>query len=125
MKGLKMLDILKQINASMTAPDQMFAITETEVHGNRMKTWANAPGSLRDLWLSTSVHGEKDYLVFGDERWTYNQAQDQVARIANWLTSQGIKQHDRVAIAMRNYPEWLLCYWAIASIGAVTVGVNA
>ncbi len=59
-----MLDVLKQITAAMTAPDQMFAITETEVHGNLMKTWANAPGSLRDLWLSTSVHGERDYLVF-------------------------------------------------------------
>lgn len=120
-----MLDVLKQITAAMTAPDQMFAITETEVHGNLMKTWANAPGSLRDLWLSTSVHGERDYLVFEDERWTYNQAHEQVARIANWLTSQGIQQHDRVAIAMRNYPEWLLCNWAIASIGAVTVGINA
>jgi len=104
-----MLDVLKQTTAAMTAPDQMFAIIETEVCGNMMKTWANAPGSLRDLWLSTNVHGEKDYLVYGDERWTYNQAHEQVARIANWLTSQGIKQHDRVAIAMRNYPEWLLC----------------
>ena len=120
-----MLDVLKQVTASMTAPEQMFAIAETEVHGNKMKIWANAPGSLRDLWLSTNVHGEKDYLVYEDERWTYNQAHEQVARIANWLTSQGITQHDRVAIAMRNYPEWMLCYWAIASIGAVTVGVNA
>jgi len=120
-----MLDVLKQVTASMTAPEQMFAITETEVHGFKMKTWANAPVSLRDLWLSTNVHADKDYLVYEDERWTYNQAHEQVARIANWLTSQGIAQHDRVAIAMRNYPEWMLCYWAIASIGAVTVGVNA
>ena len=120
-----MLDVLKQVTASMTAPEQMFAITETEVHGFKMKTWANAPVSLRDLWLSTNVHADKDYLVYEDERWTYNQAHEQVARIANWLTSQGITQHDRVAIAMRNYPEWMLYYWAIASIGAVTVGVNA
>ena len=38
-----MLDVLKQTTAAMTAPDQMFAITETEVRGNMMKTWANAP----------------------------------------------------------------------------------
>ncbi len=120
-----MLDVLKQITASMTAPEQMFAITETEVLGNKMKTWANVPRSMRDLWLSTNVHGERDCLVYEDERWTYNEAHEQVACIANWLVSQGITQHDRVAIAMRNYPEWLLCYWAIAAIGAVTVGVNA
>ena len=51
-----MLDVLKQTTAAMTAPDQMFAITETEVRGNMMKTWANAPGSLRELWLSTDLH---------------------------------------------------------------------
>ena len=48
-----------------------------------------------------------------------------MARIANWMVSNGIRQHDRVAIAMRNYPEWMLCYWATVSIGAVVVGVNA
>jgi len=95
-----MLDVLKQTAAAMTAPDQMFAITEAEVCGNMMKTWANAPGSLRDLWLSTTVHGEKDYLVYGDERWTYNQAHEQVARIANWLTFQGIRQNEGKKVEM-------------------------
>ena len=120
-----MLDVLKQVTETLTAPDQMFAITETNVRGNTMKTWANAPATLRDAWLSTAEHGDNDYLIFQDERWSYNQAHEEVARIASWLLASGIKQHDRVAIAMRNYPEWMLCYWAIASIGAVTVGVNA
>lgn len=120
-----MLNVLNQVTAAMTAPDQMFAITETVVRGNKMKTWANAPGSLRDVWLSTAQHGDKDYLVYQDERWTYTQAHEEVARIASWLVDNGIKPHDRVAIAMRNYPEWMLSYWAITSIGAVAVGVNA
>lgn len=120
-----MLDVLNQVSASMTAPDQMFAITETTVRGKKMKTWANAPVSLRDVWLASAVHGENDYLVYQDERWTYSKAHDEVARIANWLTTNGIGQHDRVGIALRNYPEWILSYWAIVSIGAVAVGINA
>jgi long-chain acyl-CoA synthetase len=48
-----------------------------------------------------------------------------VARIASWLVANGIGQHDRVAINMRNYPEWMLSYWAVVSIGAVVVGMNA
>ena len=48
-----------------------------------------------------------------------------MARVANWLVANGIEQHDRVAIAMRNYPEWMLAYWAIVCIGAVPVGINA
>jgi acyl-CoA synthetase (AMP-forming)/AMP-acid ligase II len=116
---------LHETIAGMTAPGQMFEIKEVEVRGHPVKTWASAPGSLRDVWLNTAGHGDADYLVYRDERWTYAHAHEQVARIANWLVSKGIRQHDHVAIAMRNYPEWMLAYWAVASIGAVTVGVNA
>lgn len=116
---------LEQTIASMTAPGQMFETTEIEVAGRPMKAWANAPASLRDVWLFTAAHADKDYLVFQDQRWTYAQAHEEVARIANALVASGIRQHDRVAIAMRNYPEWMLAYWALASIGATAVGVNA
>ena len=38
---------------------------------------------------------------------------------------QGVEPGDRVAIAMRNYPEWMLIYWACVSIGVAVVGMNA
>ena len=41
------------------------------------------------------------------------------------MQTLGITPGDRVAIAMRNYPEWMLAYWAITSMGAVVVGMNA
>lgn len=116
---------LQETIAEMTAPGQMFGITEVEVGGQPVKAWAMAPNSLRDVWLTTAGHGDADYLVYRDERWTYNRAHEQAARIANWLVASGIGPGDHVAIAMRNFPEWMLSYWAIASIGAVSVGVNA
>src|SRR6185503_1851642 len=75
--------------------------------------------------LSTAAFAERDYLVYGDERITYAEAHRQVASIANWLQSRGVVAGDRVAIAMRNYPEWLLIYWACACIGVAVVGMNA
>ena len=120
-----MLNVLKQVSDKLTAPDEMFAISEADVLGYKKKVWKNSPNSLREVWLDSAKFAERDYLVYNDERWTYQQAHDEVARIANWLVTNGIKQHDRVAIAMRNYPEWMLCYWAIVSVGAVAVGVNA
>jgi acyl-CoA synthetase (AMP-forming)/AMP-acid ligase II len=116
---------LKQVFEALTAPGQMFEITEVEVNGQSLRAWMHAPGSLRDVWAMAAGHADKDYLVYQNERWTYAEAIDEVARIANWLRSNGVGQHDRVAIAMRNYPEWMLSYWAIASIGAVSVGMNA
>jgi long-chain acyl-CoA synthetase len=120
-----MYKVLRETWAEMTAPGQMFELTEVEVNGQSLKAWAMAAGSLRDIWTMAEGHGQADYLVYQDERWTYDQAHDEVARIAAWLTANGIGQHDRVAINMRNYPEWMLAYWAIVSIGAVAVGMNA
>ncbi len=48
-----------------------------------------------------------------------------MASVANWLQANGVQPGDRVAIAMRNYPEWMLSYWATVSIGAAVVGMNA
>lgn len=116
---------LKEAWGEMTAAGQMFEITDVEVRGQTLKAFANAPANLRDMWLMSADYGDADYLVYLDERWTYNEAHEQVNRIANWLVSNGVKQHDRVAIAMRNYPEWMLCYWAICAVGASAVGMNA
>ena len=116
---------LKEAWAELTAPGQMFEIAEIDIRGVTNRTYANAPGTLKDVWAMAAGHGDKEYLVYKDERCTYAQSQAYVASIANWLASQGVKPGDRVAIAMRNYPEWMLAYWAITSMGAVVVGMNA
>lgn len=102
-----------------------FEIVETEVLGTRMRTYGNAPASVRDVWLSTIQFADRPYLVYENERLTYAQAHAQVAAIAAWLAAQGVAPGDRVAISMRNYPEWMLIYWACVSSGIALVGMNA
>jgi long-chain acyl-CoA synthetase len=80
---------------------------------------------VKTLWLSTVQFADREYMIYGDERMTYSEAHRQVAAVANWLVAQGVGSGDRVAIAMRNYPEWMLIYWACACIGAAAVGMNA
>jgi long-chain acyl-CoA synthetase len=116
---------LNQAWSDLTAPGAPFEIAEIEVRGARLKSFKNAPPNVRALWLSTAAFGDRDYLVYGDERLTYAQAHARVASVANWLISVGVKPGDRVAIAMRNYPEWMLVYWAAVSIGVAVVGMNA
>lgn len=120
-----MYNELKEAWNELTSPGQMFEITTVEVRGTPLKAFALAPPSLRDVWAMAAGHGDKDYLVYQDERATYAEAQAYSASIANWLHQQGVGPGDRVAIAMRNYPEWMLAYWAITSMGAVVVGMNA
>ena len=116
---------LNQAWSDLTAPGAPFEVTEIEVRGARLRAFKNAPPNVRALWLSTAAYGARDYLVYEDERITYAEAHRQVASIANWMMGAGVKPGDRVAIAMRNYPEWMLIYWAAVSIGVAVVGMNA
>ena len=116
---------LREVWNELIAPGSPFEITEVEVRGTRIKAYAAAPANLRQVWIASQQFADLDYLVYEDERITYAEAHRQVASIANWFVDHGVGSGDRVAIAMRNYPEWLLAYWATVSIGATVVGVNA
>ena len=111
--------------AQITAPGALFAWSEREVNGVPMRVFDNAPNSLRDIFARSVAHGEADYLVFRDERMSYAEAHRQVRVLAGWLAENGVSQGDRVAISMRNYPEWIISYWAAVAMGAVVVGMNA
>jgi len=115
----------KQAWDELTAPGAPFEIANVDLGTHTVRAFKAAPPSIRELWLSTLPFADRDYLVYEDERITYGAAHRQVASIANWLLAQGVKPGDRVAIAMRNYPEWLLIYWACVAMGIAVVGMNA
>ena len=116
---------LKAAWAELTAPGAPFELERVEVRGQPLLAYKNAPKSVRDLWLSTAAFGEREYLIYQDERITYAQAHRIVGAFAGWLATHGVRPGDRVAIAMRNYPEWVLIYWACVSSGVAVVGMNA
>lgn len=116
---------LKKAWAELTAPGAQFEVGEIPVRGNTIRMYKNAPPSVRELWLMTAGYGDREYLVYENDRITYAQAHAKVSAIAAWLFAQGVQPGDRVAIAMRNYPEWILIYWACVSVGVAAVGMNA
>ena len=116
---------LKQVCAALTSPGTPFEMETTEVQGIPMRIFKNAPKNLRDIWSATAAFADQDYIVYEDERLTYAQAQAISERVSVWLLSQGVQSGDRVAIAMRNYPEWLLIFWACVSNGIAVVGINS
>ena len=111
--------------AELTAPGAPFATTTIEVRGVPILSYANMPNDMRVLWEMTAGHGDKDYIVYEDERYTYAEVHAQVRKLAAHLVANGVTPGSRVAIAMRNYPEWVVGYWAVVSVGATVVGMNA
>jgi long-chain acyl-CoA synthetase len=115
----------KSVVAQLTGAGGAFEITTVPVHGVPLRVFATAPSSLRDLWLMGAARGDLPYLIYRDEVTTYAGAHEMVRSLVAWLVENGVKQGDRVAIGMRNYPEWAISYWAIQCIGAISVSLNA
>jgi long-chain acyl-CoA synthetase len=109
-----------------TGAGDPFEIVEQEVDGVRLRVFAHAPPSLRSIWEQSAAHGSADYLVFEGDRYTFERAHAIVATLA-WRLRDGfdVAPGDRVAIAMRNFPEWALTFWAAACVGAVIVPLNS
>jgi long-chain acyl-CoA synthetase len=117
---------MTELEQSLTGPGAPFEIAEVEIRGVPTRVWTGAPRSLRDIWEASRAHAARDFLVYDDERYTYARAHGLVAGLARRLTEDyGVGRGDRVAIAMRNYPEWVLSFWATVAIGAVAVPLNA
>ncbi len=116
---------LRQVREELTGPGGQFEVVEEEILGNQIKTFKNQPPSVREFWLSTAAWGERPYLIYEGEVLSYAQAHAQANALAAWLFGQGVQPGDRVAIAMRNYPEWMVAYWACTACGIAAVGMNA
>jgi len=117
---------LAEANAALMAPGAPFEIEEVEIRGVATRTWKNAPPSLRTVLEASRLHGEKTFLVYEDERMSFAEHWSAVARLARTLVEEwGVAKGDRVALAMRNLPEWSVSFWAAAAVGAVAVPLNA
>ena len=115
-----------EANLAVTAPGQIFELIDAEVFGIKMQVFKNAPAHLGQVFAGSRGHGEKTFLVYEGETYTFTQAMDQIDALSNLLVnSYGVKKGDRVAVAMRNYPEWVMSFAAIISVGAVSVSMNS
>ena len=104
----------------------MFEVSEDVVDGVRTKVWRHCPPSLRSVLELSRSHGDATFLVYEDERMTFSEHFAEAASFAAVLSARyGVGRGDRVAIAMRNYPEWVVAFWAAAALGAVIVPLNA
>jgi long-chain acyl-CoA synthetase len=112
--------------AAVTAPGERFETTEAEIQGWKVTLFRNAPPSLREIVATARGRGDDIFLVYEDERWTFTHFADQVDALGAALVERyGVTKGDRVAIGMRNYPEWVVSFAAITSIGAISVSLNA
>nr|WP_299908900.1 class I adenylate-forming enzyme family protein [Sphingomonas bacterium] len=116
---------LPEVEAKLTAPGERFEMETITVNGVPTRVWKNAPPSLAWLAQASRLHGERLFTSYEDERVSYDANFRAVASLAGKLQELGVAKGDRVALAMRNLPEWPVIFFAAASIGAIVVPLNA
>lgn len=116
---------IEEIHEKLLGPGGAFELVEEEVLGERMQVFRRRPGSLRELLAASRAHGDKEYLVAGDQRINYADHADRVASVATALRERyRVKRGDRVAILAANSTEWIISFWATVSLGAIAVALN-
>lgn len=74
----------------------------------------------------SQIHPMREALFLGDELIaTYEEFAKQSNIVAGWLAAQGIQSGDRVALFMKNDPDYLVLQYAVWWLGAVVVPINA
>jgi len=112
--------------AQLTAEGAPFELIDRQVNGVPLRCFKQAPTTLRDALAEGRKHGERICVTYEEERFSFDQLFTMVDKLANHLVNHyQIGKGDRVAIAMRNYPEWMAAYIATVSIGAIVVPLNS
>lgn len=106
-----------------------FAVHRINLRGVEVNAFQNIPGTVPGLLAAGwAQHGDGalEYVAYEGESLSYAAFTADVNRLAHAMRDElGIGQGDRVAVALRNYPELLTLVLAISSLGAVVVFVNA
>jgi acyl-CoA synthetase (AMP-forming)/AMP-acid ligase II len=120
------LDALDDNVVALTAPGEELEVIEQQINGQLYRVYRNAGPTLREYIEPLHEHSSETFLVYENERYTFAQSYQLSAQLAQSLVQDfGIQKGDRVAIAMRNNPQWCFAFMAIVSIGAIAVPMNA
>ncbi len=113
------------VQAALTRPGAPFEMATETIGGVATRVWKNAPANLAQLVAFSRGHGDRLATIYEDQRVSYAAQYRAIATLAQRLQAMGIGKGDRVALAMRNIPEWPVAFFAVVSIGAICVPLNA
>jgi long-chain acyl-CoA synthetase len=107
-------------------PESPLTLSKAVIDEVEFDVFKHAPNDMRDFFNFSNTHFANDeFLIYEDERWTYREVQRKSVALAKSLIELGVEPGNRVAISMRNYPEYVLAVEAIFAVGAVAVTLNS
>jgi acyl-CoA synthetase (AMP-forming)/AMP-acid ligase II len=110
----------------LIGPGGTFEVEETVLDGVPLRVFLRAPRTILDTFAMGAGHADLVHLVHDAERLTFADVRARARSLAEQLrTAFGVRRGDRVAIAMRNLPEFVIGFWGAALLGAIVVPLNS
>ncbi len=114
------------VKQQMLSPGAPFEVIRVQRNGHDVLAYKNAQGSLADVINLGRQHGEKLFLQYQQESWTFDRFFSAVDHLTGLLQYKfELGKGDKIAIAMRNRPEWLIAFCAIINLGGTAVPLNS
>jgi len=114
-------------NAALAGPGSPVELEDAIIRGVPMKVYKNAPPHILAILDNAAVeYADRPYIIYEDQRVSFRAMQLGARTLAKRLQDDfGVEKGDRVAVIMRNYPEWPLAFYAAVSIGAIATPMNS
>ena len=115
----------REIMMQLTGPEGEYPVTHQMIDGIEYPAFTTAAPNLPALFQICLQHGDLEFVVGGDDRFSFREMYFYACRVAHLLKARGINKGDRVAVAMRNRPEWIMAYMGALIAGAIVVPMNS
>ena len=116
---------IAEAHAALTTPGAPFELEVIAGADGPVHAWKNGPKSLSDIYELARAVGDRLYIVYENDRATYDAFTRATYAFALALIERGVQRGDRVALCLRNLPEWPVALYATAIAGAVATPLNA
>ena len=111
---------------SLIGPGGPFEVAPVVIDGIELRDFVRTPDTIVDLFRMGVAHEDLVHTVFGEERMTFREMRARATALAKVLRDDfGVAVGDRIAIAMRNLPEFVIAFWGGALNGAIVAPLNS
>ncbi len=110
----------------LIGPGAPYEVEAVVLDGVALRDFVRAPRTILDVFRMGAAHEALVNIVYEDERLTFADVRRRSHSLARELQSTfDVRPGDRVAIAMRNLPEFVVSFWGAVLVGAIVVPLNS
>ncbi len=117
--------LLDEALEAVIGEGKTFQLGSIQRYGRDLPIILNAPPALPQYFAYfCQMHADLTFLIEGEERLTFADTYARAREVAAALVAHGVQRGDRIGIAMRNGPSWIVSYMGVTMAGGCATLLN-